>query len=271
MIPVNEESACRRVIAVDIGNTRVKVAAVDSDRGECVTATAFATTALPEELPRAVAELSKGRLGKVPVVLAAVVGPAATVAEDLLRRRRETVLRFSAASLPLTIHYADAASLGDDRLANALYAVKRFPERNVIIVSAGTAIVIDYVANGTFHGGAILPGIRLQMDSLHRATDALPQVELPAPRKIPPLPAMSTKECIAGGVLHGCAAAIDAIIAGYTGKNTEDVPPTVLGTGGDWPLLQTLVTAHVDHHPHATLGGIAYAFSCMDRGTIDNG
>ncbi|MBN1759522.1 MAG: type III pantothenate kinase [Chitinispirillaceae bacterium] len=263
---MKDDSPGRRVIAVDIGNTRVKVAAVDSGNGNCRANVTFATADLPEELPRAVARLSDDRFGLIPVVFAAVVGPAAAVAEELFRRDHESVIRFTtAAPLPLTIQYNDSETLGIDRLANALYAVKRFPDCGVIIVSAGTAIVVDYVADGMFHGGAILPGVRLQMECLHHATDALPMVDIPATGNIPSLPATSTRECISGGVVRGCAAAVDAIITGYAAKNATVSRPVVIGTGGDWPLLQTLVSTHVDHHPQATLSGIALAFPYLNR------
>ena len=66
---------------------------------------------------------------------------------------------------------------GVDRLLNAAAAYATLKQA-CVVVDAGTAVTVDFVdGHGTFHGGAIAPGARLQIDALHRGTDALPDVQ----------------------------------------------------------------------------------------------
>ena len=120
--------------------------------------------------------------------------------------------------------------------------------------------MIDLLADGIFYGGAILPGIRLQLESLHRGTGVLPQVDLSPDAAVPSLPAMSTEECITGGVVRGCAAVVEKLLAVYSERYSADVRPIVIATGGDWPLLAELIAGpEIRHVPEATLIGIARA------------
>ena len=135
------------------------------------------------------------------------------------------------------------------------------PGNPVICISTGTAIVIDYCAENTFFGGAILPGIRLQLLSLNRGTAALPDFGGSVPVEIPPLPGASTEQCIIGGVVRGAAAAINGIVAGY-GDQHQGRRPFILATGGDWPMIAPLVNFNYIAVPDQTLIGIAGSLDC---------
>lgn len=71
--------------------------------------------------------------------------------------------------------YANPQQLGADRWACALGARALFPQRDVVIVSAGTALVVDALnAEGLFLGGMIAPGYRLMKQALATQTARLP-------------------------------------------------------------------------------------------------
>lgn len=160
------------------------------------------------------------------------------------------------AGFPLKIVYEPAASLGTDRIADALAAIKIFPQKELIIIDAGTAVKIEYVANSTFMGGAIIPGIQLQFVALHRSTDALPFLEVH--NGSPPIPpGTSTTACIAGGVICGIAAAINGIVRRY-GQSAAP-QPVIIGTGGDWSRLKDLTEFASIFLPDLTLIGTALA------------
>jgi type III pantothenate kinase len=162
----------------------------------------------------------------------------------------------SGASLPISLRYETPQTLGADRIANALYAATVYPGRPVICISCGTAIVIDYIADATFFGGAILPGIRLQLSSLHMGTDALPDLRDANAVQIPLLPGGSTHSCMFGGVVRGAAAAIRGIVAGYAARQPAR-PPVICATGGDWPVLAPLIAIECIAVPDMTLVGVA--------------
>ena len=69
--------------------------------------------------------------------------------------------------------------MGSDRIADAMGAVKLFPERNLIVVDFGTATTVCAVSKDrVFLGGNIMPGIRLAMEALESKTAKLPSVEI---------------------------------------------------------------------------------------------
>jgi type III pantothenate kinase len=258
MAQMTDGPAAEPVVAIDIGNTRTKAGIVDVKQGRCLASCAFPTAELGRRLLCAIAAMPVSGGQPVFAVVAAVVGTAAVEACGILERNGYSVRRLTpSAAVPLTLRYTCPDMLGVDRLANAVYASINFTGRPVIIISAGTAIVVDYMAGNTYYGGAILPGVRLQFESLHHATDALPLIDVKEDVSVPSLPAGSTKTCITGGVLRGCAAAISGIVAGYAALNPAPALPAVICTGGDWELLCTLVDFKGTYLPDMTLIGTA--------------
>ena len=62
----------------------------------------------------------------------------------------------------LKIAYKDPKEVGSDRIADAIGAVKLFPDRNLIVVDFGTATTVCAISKArTFLGGNIMPGVRL--------------------------------------------------------------------------------------------------------------
>jgi type III pantothenate kinase len=130
----------------------------------------------------------------------------------------------------LRIGYRNPLEVGPDRIANAIAAAHLYPDRHAIIVDFGTATTLDVVRDGRdFLGGIIMPGLRIQMESLEKNTARLPNVEIvPAADLI----GRSTVECIQSGLYHGNR----AVVAGLVQQIREQVFPReqvlVLSTGG---------------------------------------
>jgi type III pantothenate kinase len=111
-----------------------------------------------------------------------VAGEAARVrVEGQLMRWRLTPqwLTATEAACGVTNRYAQPAQLGPDRWASLVAAWRRstatelFPPACVVI-NAGTAVTIDALdASGVFHGGMILPGMRLMREALITNTAGL--------------------------------------------------------------------------------------------------
>ena len=73
--------------------------------------------------------------------------------------------------------YLDHRQLGSDRFASLVGARMLFPDKPLIVVTAGTATTIDSLSpDGTFQGGMILPGLKLMAESLAQNTAQLPEV-----------------------------------------------------------------------------------------------
>lgn len=162
--------------------------------------------------------------------------------------------------VPVAIDVDEPQRVGVDRLVAALAANRlRSEGRAVIIVDLGSAITVDRVeADGTFAGGAILPGMAMAARSLHERTDALPLVPVHTIHEPPPL-GKSTVAAIRAGLFWGAVGAtselVDRLSAGLAGE------PDVLVTGGGAARMAELIAARsgraVRSVPHLILAGIA--------------
>src|SRR5207247_7904642 len=88
--------------------------------------------------------------------------------------------------LPIQARVDFPDRVGLDRLAAAVAAnVIRRQSRPAIVIDAGSAITVDFVAaDGAFEGGVILPGFRMSAEALYGA-DLLPLAVL-SPDDEPP-------------------------------------------------------------------------------------
>ena len=77
--------------------------------------------------------------------------------------------------LPVINLYATPDTLGNDRIAAVVGASNIFPDKNVLVVDAGTALTFDLITHDKqYLGGNISPGLRMRFKSLHQFTGSLP-------------------------------------------------------------------------------------------------
>ncbi|XHX78208.1 MAG: pantothenate kinase [Stenomitos frigidus ULC029] len=139
-------------------------------------------------------------------------------------------------------------TLGIDRALAALgaIAIRRSP---VLVIDAGTALTFTGVDGAQLIGGAILPGLGLQFQTLQQATAALPNA-LPAafsaseervtPQLLPPRWALNTADAIASGIIYTLLAGLQAFVNDWW----QQFPASpVLLTGGDRDRLYAYLTA----------------------------
>lgn len=81
-------------------------------------------------------------------------------------------------ALPIDNLYETPETLGKDRIAAAVGANELFPDQNLLIIDAGTAITYDLVSEkNQFVGGNISPGLEMRFKALNHFTGKLPLVE----------------------------------------------------------------------------------------------
>lgn len=130
----------------------------------------------------------------------------------------------------LAIQYQNPIEVGPDRIANAIAAAHQFPEKNLIIVDLGTATNFDVVSEkGIFLGGAIMPGLQMQMRALNEFTANLPLVRIV---KSESALGQSTNTNIQAGLYFGQRGAIKEIIHQISIERFKNNPPIIIGTGG---------------------------------------
>jgi len=130
--------------------------------------------------------------------------------------------------LPITILYKTPQTLGYDRVAGIVGAYTEFPNTNILVIDAGTAITYDFIDDkGQFHGGNISPGIRMRLQALHSLTGRLPLVDPDGEIKAL---GQTTEEAIRAGVFKG----VEFEMLGYVEQMSIQYPNLlVFLTGGN--------------------------------------
>ncbi len=137
--------------------------------------------------------------------------------------------------LPIRLDYKTPESLGTDRIALATGAYASFPEKNCLIISAGTCITIDLIdEHGVFQGGIISPGIDMRRKAMHEQTAKLPQLSQKKVADIA-LIGKSTKESMQSGVINGVIGEISSVIHQFQSIYND---LTIIITGGDAYLFE---------------------------------
>ncbi|MDR1880798.1 MAG: type III pantothenate kinase [Tannerellaceae bacterium] len=112
--------------------------------------------------------------------------------------------------VPIKVGYETPATLGKDRLAAAVAANYLQPERDLLVIDAGTAITYELIeSSGTFLGGNISPGMTTRFRALHEFTGKLPLI---AEKEDIPFVGVSTETAILAGVVNGIVYEMDGYI-----------------------------------------------------------
>src|SRR5581483_8977388 len=108
------------------------------------------------------------------------------------------------------IDYPKPASIGPDRLANAVAARHRYGAP-VVVVDFGTAVTFDVVdARKNYVGGIIAPGLAAMTDYLHEKTALLPKIRIVEPKNVV---GKSTEQAMLTGAVHGYRGLVRQLIA----------------------------------------------------------
>lgn len=143
-------------------------------------------------------------------------------------------------TIPLKKDVANVAQVGIDRLVAAWAAYRLVGNSGTVVVDAGSATTIDLVdSQGTFRGGAILPGLRLQIHALATGTDALTEIQLGEPMHGPLFPGKETASAIRIGVHAAVIGAIEVLAERYQELDQAELPLVL--TGGDASYLANLL------------------------------
>lgn len=241
-------------LAIDIGNTRIHVGAYVDDK---LIARASAACDTPDEVRNVLVNACREIESKDPlcVILGSVNPPVADHVTELLRdiatdlpiRRVERD-----APVPIGRQLDVEAIVGEDRLLNAAAAYDTLKQACVVI-DTGTAVTVDYVDGaGTFHGGAISPGLQMLLDTMHAHAKQLPQVVFERPDE--PI-GHNTVDAMRSAAFHGVRGLVRELTEQYA--EFAGAYPFVIATGGD---AETLFTDYdlVDRIvPDLTLAGLA--------------
>lgn len=139
--------------------------------------------------------------------------------------------------IPLAGMYS---TLGIDRALAVLGATAMIGSP-VLVIDAGTALTLNGADNTGFVGGAILPGLRLQFQSLGQFTAALPVLGTEDAR-LPSHWATNTHDAIISGIVYTLLASIQHFVDTWWQQFPRSA---VVMTGGDSRRLHRYLTQHI--------------------------
>lgn len=151
-------------------------------------------------------------------------------------------------------------TIGIDRLVNA-EASLQITTSGCILIDAGTATTVCAMnEKKEFLGGAILPGLKTSLKALLTQTAQLPNIPLERP---PHAIGRNTVQALQSGILLGHADAITGLLHRFHAEMALPSYPTIVATGGLFPLIKPLLKSSVVFDPHLTLKGIYAVYESL--------
>ncbi len=262
-------SELQSTVAIDVGNSAVKVAVLgepNHDREPRYSHAVFSLTQtdwVDRALDWLVLQTQSTDHSSQTHCWVSTVNRSAS---DPIRNRMETHFpsfgwtQIRLADVPLLVDVDFPDRVGIDRLIGAYAATTRF-QRPVVVVDIGSAVTVDLVKEGPgnvhqFCGGAILPGIRLQLAALFNGTEGIQQTgsdhalspaewQQSISASARKLPAKNTADAIVSGVMASIIGGVEFLTATYrsqlsTNRSKEHQFPVVL-TGGDAAMVSPML------------------------------
>ena len=240
-------------LIIDVGNTSIKLALYSKAR--CVKREVVS----PSEFQKVLKKLFKKYTSLTQGIISSV-GRLEQKQLVFLKKHVSILELDNTTKVPFTNNYKTPKTLGVDRIALVAASVNQFPDKNVLIIDAGTCITYDFVTTeNVYLGGAISPGIRLRYKTLNNLTANLPLLETKAPKQ---LIGNSTENSIHSGVINGVIHEIDGIVKEYKAKYSD---LTVILTGGDAKFLSKRLKSSIFANSNFLLEGLNHI---LDYNTI---
>jgi type III pantothenate kinase len=212
-------------LVIDIGNTRTKFSVFN--RGEVL------TTVPVDEFKGSHVEVLQNQYPELDKAIISSVKNYPEELKETLQSKFDTFLELSENTpLPIENCYKTKNTLGKDRIAAVVGAFDLYPNQNILVIDAGTAITFDMInEKGQYLGGNISPGVEMRFKALNHFTNRLPLIES---REWSKLYGTTTEEAILSGVLNGVVYEVDKTIDTFKEfyKNLK-----VIITGGDTEIF----------------------------------
>lgn len=228
-------------LAIDIGNSRTKVAFFEVNKlmHEQIIDNENQWHALIKNFKPQYAVMS-------------AVGAGADAVSAILSALKVSLLQVNYQTpFPFTINYNTPQTLGMDRVAAIAAAQFLYPNKNCLVIDAGTCITYDFIsANSSYQGGAIAPGMHMRLQAMHEFTHKLPLPNLNWPEDFE---GKSTEQSLLSGVCIGVADEINGRIARYSERYGQ---LQVIICGGNSHLLAKHIKNNIFAAPSLVLMGL---------------
>ena len=133
----------------------------------------------------------------------------------------------------MNVRIDDPSTMAGDLVVGSVAAIACYGAP-LIVIDMGTATTMVLIDNeGSYRGGAIIPGIKLSYGALSSGTSLLPDIAILPPKKVI---ATNTVDSMRSGAVYGTAAMLDGMIDRM--EKEIGYPCAVVATGG---LARTVV------------------------------
>ncbi|MCM1306093.1 MAG: type III pantothenate kinase [Bacteroides sp.] len=251
------------LLAMDIGNTNVKIGVFDGDNIVASWRMSTKANRTADEYGMVLYDLLKQqgvKFADIEGVVLSSVAPALNytiehMCHDYIGAKPLCVSHLL--DTGIAIEYDHPSELGADRIVGAA-AAYRFYGGPVIEVDFGSATTFNLVdESGKFLGGAIAPGIMTSAESLATSTAKLPRIELDTPDNVV---GKNTRACMQSGIIFGYTGLVKYMLEKYRAlpemKNAKAV-----ATGGLSEIVTSTEPALFDVVDRAlALKGLKYVY-----------
>lgn len=233
---LGDQASLDSLIAIAVGNTRTQIGGFLRDES---TSHASVDTDDTESIIKMIRDRMLGFEGvSEPAIVISGVRPS--VIDEVLGAFEPGAITRLGVDLPIDIHHTLSESgektVGQDRLLCAIGAFHLYKQA-CVVVDAGTAITVDFIdGQGVFHGGAILPGVSMMLESLHEQTAALPRLKYARIEKGSNDPGRQTDAAMMLGVTAAACGAVRWLTERYA--EFFEGYPKVVATGGDMGIFE---------------------------------
>jgi len=232
-------------LAIDIGNSSCKAGLYDRGRKVSID--------VPESPDKAFIEniLLTNDISRA--ILSSVRKEDSLFKDILEKSGVSTTVLSHTTPLPFKLLYETPESLGTDRLAAVAAAYSMFPDTNVLVIDAGTAVTYDLLDSvKNYIGGNISPGLQMRFRALNEFTGRLPLV---SKSDIFGNLGVNTTDAIRSGVQTGLIFEINEYIRNlkinYSGLK-------VIITGGDADFFSTKIESECIVNRDLVIDGLNY-------------
>jgi len=249
------------ILAIDVGNTNIVIGCLNGNDLSLVFRLSTNITKTEDEYAAAISGIlgfnGVGREKITGAVMSSVVPPLTAVLKSAIKMLAgvDAIVVGSGIKTGMNILIDDPGTLGSDMVATAVGALAAY-KPPVIIVDMGTATKISVLnKDGSFIGGAIVPGVTLSLNALASGTSQLPKVPIEAPHKYI---CANTVDCMKSGAIFGAASMIDGMTERFESELGEQA--SIVATGGLSGAIYRHCKREVDHDPHLILRGLGIIY-----------
>jgi len=245
------------LLAIDIGNTNIKIGVFDGDELEATWNVATGIHRTTDEYAGVLLNLMERK--KVSpseitgVALCSVVPPLLPAFVELCTKylHSEALVVETGVKTGMRIRLDNPREVGSDRVVDAV-AAQHLYGKPLIIVDLGTATTFSVVSKeGDYLGGAIAPGIVIATEALYTRTAALPRIRLNRPEQAI---GRNTIAAMQSGVVFGHVGLIEGMILRI--EQELGSKAKVIATGGQAYFLAQEIPAIEIVDPDLTLIGL---------------